>query len=73
MYSKKCFVLEEECHFLMLCPEYEDVCYNLFPEIMLTNVNLNKFYSFMTSKKDLVITSLAKYPFSRFSKTKVFT
>ena len=57
----------------MACPEYEDVRYNLFPENMLANVNLNKFYSFMTSKNEHVITSLAKYLFSRFSKTEVFT
>ena len=34
----------------MVCPEYEDLRYNFFTENMLTNVNLNKFYSFMTSK-----------------------
>ena len=68
--QRNVYILEDEYHFLMVCPEYEDLRYNFFPENMLTNVNLNKFYSFMTSKNEHVITSLAKYLFHAFQKRK---
>ena len=37
-----------------------------FPDNMIDNVSLNKFYSFVTSKNELVITSLAKYLYYAF-------
>ena len=41
------------------------------PENMITNVSLNKFYQFLTSKNELIITSLAKYLFYAFKKHKL--
>ena len=70
--QRNAYVLEDEYHFLMVCPQYEDLRYNFFPEKnMITNVSLNKFYQFLTSKNELIITSLAKYLFYAFKKRKL--
>ena len=69
--QRNAYVLEDEYHFLMVCPQYEDLRYKFFPENMITNVSLNKFYQFLTSKKKLIITSLAKYLFYAFKKRKL--
>lgn len=54
----------------MVCPEYEDIRYNLFPENMMENVSLNKFYSFVSSNNASVIASLAKYMYYAFKRRK---
>lgn len=68
--KRNAYTLEDEYHFLMVCPEYEDIRYNFFPENMMENVSLNKFYSFISSKNALVIVSLAKYLYYAFKKRK---
>ena len=68
---RNAYVLEDEYHFLMVCPQYEDIRYKFFPDNMIDNVSLNKFYSFLTSKNELVITSLAKYLYYAFKKRKL--
>ena len=58
---RNAYALEDEYHFLMVCPQYEDIRYRFFSGNMIDNQRLNKFYSFLTSKNELVIKSLAKY------------
>ena len=43
---------------------------SFFPDNII-DVSLNKFYSFLTSKNELVITSLAKYLYYAFKKRKL--
>lgn len=68
--KRNAYTLEDEYHFLMVCPEYEDIRYNLFPENMMENVSLNKFYSFVSSNNASVIASLAKYMYYAFKRRK---
>ena len=49
---RNAYVLEDEYHFLMVCPQNEDIRYKFFPDNMIDNVSLNKFYSFLTSKNE---------------------
>ena len=54
----------------MVFPQYEDIQYKLFPENMMYNVSLNKFYNFVTSKNESVIMSLAKHLYYAFKNRK---
>ena len=54
----------------MVCPDYDNIRLDFFPSNMVENVSLNKFYSFMNSKKERDIISLAKYLYFVFEKRK---
>ena len=69
--KRNVYSIEDEYHFLMVCPYYEDIRYKYFPDSMLENVSLNKFYNFLKSKNDMIITSLAKYLYYAFKQRKI--
>ena len=39
--KRSVFVIEDEYHFVMVCPEYEQIRYEYFPQYMLTNISYN--------------------------------
>ena len=51
MLKRNVYTPEDEYHFLMVCPDYDSIRLDFFPSNMVENVRLNKFYSFMNSKK----------------------
>ena len=59
--KRKVNTLEDEYHFLMVCPQYEEIRYKFFPERMMVHVSLNMFYNFVSTTYVSVITALAKY------------
>ena len=71
MLKKKCIYIGRRVSFsfLMVCLDYDNIRLNFFPSNMVENVSLNKFYSFMNSKKRDII-SLAKYLYFVFEKCK---
>ena len=68
MHKKKYIYDQDEYHFVMVCPQYEDMRYSYFPENMTVHVSLNKFYSFISSNNVLVIIALAKYLYYAFKR-----
>ena len=69
--KRNIYTIEDEYHFLMVCPQYEDIRYIYFPENMLNYVTIDKFYSFISSRNEQMITSLAKYLYYAFERRKI--
>ena len=47
----------------MVCPEYEQLRYEYFPQYMLTNVSVIKFYNFLSDVDEQTIRALSKFLF----------
>ena len=69
--KRNIYTIEDEYHFLMVCPQYEDIRYIYFPENMLNYVTIDKFYNFISSRNEQMITSLAKYLYYAFERRKI--
>ena len=41
--KRNVYVIEDEFHFMMVCPEYEPLRYELFPYEAYSNISLNSF------------------------------
>ena len=50
--KRNVYVTEDEFHFMMVCPEYEPLRYELFPYETLSNISLNSFYNFMKTEDE---------------------
>lgn len=68
--QRNIYTVEDEYHFLMICPEYDLIRYEFFPENMLVNICLDKFYKFVSSKNEETVTSLGKYLYYAFERRK---
>ena len=64
--KRSVFVIENEYHFVMVCPEYEQLRYEYFPQYMLTNISLIKFYNFLSDVDEQTIRTLSKFLFFAF-------
>ena len=55
-------VAEDEFHFMMVCPEYKSLRYELFPHETLSNISLNSFfYNFMKTEDENKIRNLCNF------------
>ena len=61
-------MIEDEYHFVMVCAKYEELTYEYFPQYMLTNVSVIKFYNFLSDIDEQTIRALSKFLFFAFKK-----
>lgn len=59
----KMSVIEDEYHFLLICPLYRELRLKYLPKFYYTWPNLNKFKLLLNSKKPLILRKLASYLF----------
>ena len=53
--------IEDEYHFTLVCPLYQNLRQKYLPEWSYVNPTIEKFYSLMSSNKGPVILNLAAY------------
>ena len=63
-----CEDLEEEYHFLLVCPMYTELRRKYLPEYYHQRPNMLKFVELMSSKKSNIITKLANYMYTKHLK-----
>ena len=64
--KRSVFVIEDKYHFVMVCPDYEQLRYEYFPQYMLTNVSFINFYNFLSDIDEQTIRALSKFLFFAF-------
>ena len=52
-------------HFMMVCPEYKHLRYELFPYEAFSNLSLNSFYKLMKTK-DEIIRNVSKFMYNAY-------
>ena len=58
--------LEDEYHFLLVCPMYTELRMEYLPEYYHQRPNMLKYVELMSSKKSNIITKLANYTYKAF-------
>ena len=64
--KRNVFVVEDEFHFMMVCPEYEPLRYELFPYDAYLNISLNTFYNLMKTVDETKIRNISKFLYKAF-------
>ena len=74
--NRKCIfcnmnVIENEFHFVLVCPFYRDLRNKILPRYYCTWPTITKFQSLMQTKQSGVLNKLAKFVYHAFAKRKL--
>ena len=64
--KRNVYVIEDEFHFMMVCPEYEHLRYDFFLYEAFSNLSLNSFYKLMKTKDEIIIRNVSKVLYNAF-------
>ena len=70
VYCESC--LEDEFHFVMICPLYHDLRLKYFEDYFLQDVHYTKFCTILSSENTTTIRNLAMYLFYAFEMRSIF-
>ena len=65
--------IEDEFHFLLVCPRYNDLRTEFIPPRYHTVPNIHKFIHLLQSDKDIIIRNTSKFLFYAFKRRNEFT